>query len=261
MEVSTSSDESSLILPPPKKRWSNLSRTISTSKKTTKSKRPSKTASWKLRETQDDPVSAPTASEVEVARALLKLTRKRINRRHCKNHLKVPKPPGMAPLYGSFKEIEIGRKSSRTNSHSRILPTLPASRQLPSGTEDEPGVKIKAAEMECWESLTSKGASVLNEPSLVMPCLTPPAVSESSTMEPFNQDLNNLHAAAEKLTESMRTGQINPGFLGDIMTKIPPAVLKPEFHQEIERVRSRQKQQMTIDATFALFTNKSFHEM
>lgn len=114
MQFSTSSDESSLLLPPPKKRWSGLSRPVVTPvKKAQTPRRVSRTPSWKLRESQDDPVNAPTESEVEVARALLKLTRKRSQRRRCRNYLRIARPVGMPPLYGNFKDIELNRKSSR----------------------------------------------------------------------------------------------------------------------------------------------------
>eukprot|EP00210_Caulerpa_lentillifera_P006795 g6494.t1 len=222
MQFSTSSDESSLILPPPKKRWSGLCRgAIVTTpiKKSQKPKRPGRSVSWKLRDSQDDPVSAPTESEVEVARALLKLTRKRTQRRQCKNYLKIARPNGMPPLYGHSKDIELNRKTNR------------------SRTSGQSSVRLQSQEVESRDKETpSQGNSVLIGQYSGLPLLSPPDSVSGLCEGPFNRDLNNLHAAVGKLREVMRTGELRPGILKGIMTKIPPAVFEPEFHQEIEQI-------------------------
>ena len=122
--VSTSSDVSNTILPPPKKRWSGASphsvhgpltatsNKASTAAKSTRQKRPFRTHSWRVEEPNKDPVNDPTASEVDVAQTLLHLT-PRPQKRRCRGPVAIPlllkRPEGLPPLYGTAKEVEAAR--------------------------------------------------------------------------------------------------------------------------------------------------------
>ena len=104
-------------------------------------------------------------------------------------------------------------------------------------------------------TLTTSGTLLLNAPYLLIP-----GNSQSSPMalteHPFHHNLNNLHAAAGKLTELVRQGQVPSPFLAKLRSEVPPAVFQPEFHREIEQVRMGKHERLLIKAPVPIFTKK-----
>ena len=123
-----SSDESNVNLPPPKKRWSSAvpltrrdsipstNKPAAAVKRTPRSAKRPRTPTWKPEESTggvgNDPVAAPTPSEIEVAQTLLKLT-PRNTRRHLRAAhnavLKLKRPEDVPPLFGTLKEVQVTR--------------------------------------------------------------------------------------------------------------------------------------------------------
>ena len=111
----------------------------------------------------------------------------------------------------------------------------------------------KEPQLVSQPTLTTSGTLLLNAPYLLMP-----GNSQSSPMtltdHPFHHNLNNLHAAAGKLTELVRQGQVPPPFLAKLRSEVPPAVFQPEFHREIEQVRVGKRERLLIKAPVPIFT-------
>ena len=104
-------------------------------------------------------------------------------------------------------------------------------------------------------TLTKSGTLLLNAPYLLIPgnSQTSPMVL---TEHPFHHNLNNLHAAAGKLTELVRQGQMPSPFLAKLRSEVPPAVFQPEFHREIEQVRVGKRERLLIKPPVPIFTKK-----
>jgi len=111
----SSNDEGDLtILLPPKKRWTaRINRTGNTEEEQRiPKKRPiNRLAIPQSSSCSDDPVAAPTPSELEVAQTLARLSPRVMKKKRTFYNLAshVPKPEGMPPLFGSWREVQTAR--------------------------------------------------------------------------------------------------------------------------------------------------------
>jgi len=74
--------------------------------------------------------------------------------------------------------------------------------------------------------------------------------------QPFNENLNDLHSAAEALTGQIRSGQVPRDLQDKLISNVPPIVFRPEFHQEIEQVRKRTHQSLVSRPPVPLYARK-----
>lgn len=218
-----------------------------------------RTTSGKLREASVDPVIDPTASEMEVAQTLLKMTLREGRRklRAHQNFLRIQRPDGVPPLYGTFKEVEAARKlnsstpkafhdsSTSLNFETRVSDVLGRTGWIGMGGGNPSTPMHRDLTISAESSLPHSPHTSLWHPS-----------EEPRLAGPFHQDLNNLHASAAKLTESVRQGQVPPDFLARLIVSVPPIVFKPEFHQEIEHVRTERNRRNMISSPVPLYKDQ-----